>query len=196
MSRSRRSAFAPRGLAARRKKYEQIAKALGISAHHGWAKIDTEQSCYSIAGRLEREISPMIADQKVGLLVWWPLAGGPLSGEFDSRTRDAPSPASRRLRGIAQGHSTSVARVALAWMLSKDFVTSLIVGAKTIEQLNDNLDASGLDLSAAARGTLDAIPELPPEYPRGRPTERSIAANVSKRDPQVRRASGYSYSRT
>jgi aryl-alcohol dehydrogenase-like predicted oxidoreductase len=66
----------------------QITKALGISAHHGWAKFDTVQAYYSIAGRdLEREIVPMMADQKVGLLVWSPLAGGLLSGKFDAKAK-------------------------------------------------------------------------------------------------------------
>lgn len=71
------------------------------------------------------------------------------------------------MRGIARNHTTSVARVALAWMLLKGIVTSIIIGAKTIEQLNDNLGASGVDLSAAALASLDAISELPPEYPAG-----------------------------
>src|SRR5262249_48607911 len=69
------------------------------------------------------------------------------------------------MRGIARKHATSVARVALAWILSKGFVTSIIIGAKTIEQLNDNLGASALELSAAELASLDAISELPPEYP-------------------------------
>src|SRR5262249_20744963 len=68
----------------------RIANALGISAHHGWAKLDTVQAYYSIAGRdLEREIVPMMADQKVGLLVWSPLAGGLLSGKFDAKAKPA-----------------------------------------------------------------------------------------------------------
>ena len=68
----------------------RIAKALGISAHHGWAKFGTVQAYYSIAGRdLEREIVPMMADQKVGLLVWSPLAGGLLSGKFDVKATPA-----------------------------------------------------------------------------------------------------------
>jgi aryl-alcohol dehydrogenase-like predicted oxidoreductase len=120
----------------------QIAKALGISAHHGWAKFDTVQAYYSIAGRdLEREIVPMMADQKVGLLVWSPLAGGPLSGKFDAKAKPAEGRRTQMdfpvvdkerawacieaMRGIARKHTTSVARVALAWMLSKGFVTSI-----------------------------------------------------------------------
>ena len=72
---------------------------------------------------------------------------------------------SEAMRAIARRHATSVARVGLARILSKGFVTSIIIGAKTIEQLNDNLGASALELSAAELASLDAISELSPEYP-------------------------------
>jgi diketogulonate reductase-like aldo/keto reductase len=149
-----------------------------------------------------------IADQKVGLLVWSPLAGGLLSGKFDAKAKpadarraqmDFPIVVKERawacieaMRGIAREYATSVARVALAWILSKGFVTSIIIGAKTIEQLNDNLGASALELSAAELASLDAISELAPEYP-GWIAYRGInRSNVLERDPEARRASGYS----
>ena len=96
------------------------------------------------------------------------------------------------MRGIPRNHSTSVARVALAWILSKGLVTSIIIGAKTIEQLNDNLDASALELSAAELASLDAISELPPEYPGWMAYRRINRSNVLERDPEARRARGYS----
>jgi len=71
-------------------------------------------------------------------------------------------------------------------------VTSIIIGAKTIEQLNENLGASGLDLSAAELASLDAISELPPEYPGWMAYRDINRSNVLERDPEARRASGYS----
>src|SRR5271156_1204069 len=135
----------------------RIMNALGISSQQKLAKFDTLQAYYSIAGRdLEREIVPVLEDQKVGLLVWSPLAGGLLSGKF---TRENQKPeASRRstfdfpiidkerawrvldvIRPIAQAHNVSPATVSLAWILSKPFVTSVIIGAKRLDQLNENI---------------------------------------------------------
>ena len=96
------------------------------------------------------------------------------------------------MRGIARNHATSLARVALAWMLSKGFVTSITIGARTIERLNYNLGASGLDLFAAELASLDAISDLPPEYPGWMAYRRINRSNVLERDPEARRASGYS----
>ena len=161
----------------------QIMKAQGISRAQGFARFETVQAYYTIAGRdLEREIVPMMADQGMGLMVWSPLAGGLLSGKF---SRDAAGPNdSRRLafdfppvnrdrafecidamRPIAQAHGVSVARVALAWLLGKPAVMSVIVGAKTVEQLDDNLAAAELVLNADEMATLDAVSALPREYP-------------------------------
>ena len=161
----------------------QIMKALGISETKNLAKFNTLQAYYSIAGRdLEREIVPLLADQKVGLLVWSPLAGGLLSGKY-SRENQKPD-ASRRsafdfpivdkdrawriidvMRPIAEAHQTSVATVALAWMLAKPFVTSIIIGAKRIDQLQQNLAAVDLKLSEGEMKQLDEVSALPPEYP-------------------------------
>jgi aryl-alcohol dehydrogenase-like predicted oxidoreductase len=161
----------------------RIMKAQGIVEHRGWARFETLQAYYSIAGRdLEREIVPLLNDQKIGLLVWSPLAGGLLSGKFGPGSNgpegarrtafDFPPVNKERawacveaMRAIAQAHDVSVARVALAWILAKPFVTSIIIGAKTMEQLDDNLEAVKVQLSADEIKRLDEVSVLPPEYP-------------------------------
>lgn len=161
----------------------RIATALGVSSRLNLARFNTLQAYYSIAGRdLERELRPLLEAEKMGLLVWSPLAGGLLSGKFN---RDNQSPdGSRRssfdfpivdkdrawnvidvMTPIAQAHGCSPARVALAWLLSKQVVTSVIVGAKRLSQLQDNIAAVDLQLSADEIAKLDAVSELPPEYP-------------------------------
>src|ERR1700723_475841 len=140
----------------------KIAKALGISEYRNLARFDTLQAYYSIAGRdLEREIVPLLESEKVGLLVWGPLAGGLLSGKFtrhnqkpeNSRRSDYDFPVVDKERTwkildvmapIAKAHGCSAARLALAWLLSKPAVTSVIIGAKRLEQLQDNLAAAEL----------------------------------------------------
>ncbi len=161
----------------------RVMKANGIAASRGWARMETIQAYYSIAGRdLEREIVPMMADQKVGLMVWSPLAGGLLSGKFGPGS-NGPEGARRAafdfppvdkdrawkcvdaMREIGAKHGASVARVALAYVLAKPFVTTVIIGAKTMEQLEDNLEAAKLRLSADDLKQLDDVSALPPEYP-------------------------------
>jgi aryl-alcohol dehydrogenase-like predicted oxidoreductase len=161
----------------------KIMKAQGVSERRGWARFETLQAYYSIAGRdLEREIVPLLQDQKVGLLVWSPLAGGLLSGKFGPGAsgpegtrrasfdfppvdKDRAWKCIEAMRAIADAHGVSVARVALAWILAKPFVTSVIIGAKNPEQLDDNLAATGLSLSAEETSRLDEVSALPPEYP-------------------------------
>ncbi|TBW40680.1 aldo/keto reductase [Siculibacillus lacustris] len=161
----------------------KIMKALGIADAHGWARLATLQAYYSIAGRdLEREIAPLLLEEKVGLMVWSPLAGGLLSGKFD-RDGNGPDGARRAvfdfppvdrtrafavvdaMRPIAAAHATSVARVALAWVLARPFVMSVIIGVTSLAQLDDNLAAADLVLSAEELARLDAVSALPPEYP-------------------------------
>jgi aryl-alcohol dehydrogenase-like predicted oxidoreductase len=161
----------------------QIMKAAGISSAKNLARFDTLQAYYSIAGRdLEREIVPLLNDQKIGLLVWSPLAGGLLSGKF-SRENQAPENSRRSsfdfpivnkdrawqildvLRPIAEAHATSVATVVLAWTLAQPFVTSVIIGAKRLDQLQQNIAATGLHLTDEEIKKLDEASVLPPEYP-------------------------------
>ena len=161
----------------------QIMKALGISERRGFARFETVQAYYTIAGRdLEREIVPLVEDQGLGVMVWSPLAGGLLTGKF---ARDGKGPEGARraafdfppvdrdrafaivdaMRPIAEAHGASVARVALAWLLGRKGVMSVIVGAKTIEQLDDNLAAADLVLTEDEHVTLDAASALKAEYP-------------------------------
>lgn len=162
----------------------KIMKAQGLSQQHGWARFETLQAYYSIAGRdLERDIVPMLNDQKVGLMVWSPLAGGLLSGKFGPGSNgpegarraafDFPPVNKERawacvdlMREIGHAHGgASVARIALAFVLAKPFVTTVIIGAKTMEQLDDNLEAVKLTLRADELKKLDDVSALPPEYP-------------------------------
>jgi aryl-alcohol dehydrogenase-like predicted oxidoreductase len=161
----------------------KIAKALGISEFKDLARFETLQAYYSIAGRdLEREIVPLLESEKVGLLVWSPLAGGLLSGKF-SRTNQKPADSRRTdfdfpivdkertwkilevMAPIAKAHGCSPARVSLAWLLAKPVVTSVILGAKRLDQLQDNLAAVDLTLTQDELRKLDEISALAPEYP-------------------------------
>ena len=161
----------------------KIMQALGIADSRGWTRFASLQAYYTIAGRdLEREIVPLLRDQGVGLMVWSPLAGGLLSGKFD---RDGKGPDGARrttfdfppvdkdrafdcidaMRPIAEAHGVSVARIALAWLLHQPFVTTVIVGARNTAQLDDNIAAAEIKLSAEELATLDTVSTLPPEYP-------------------------------
>jgi aryl-alcohol dehydrogenase-like predicted oxidoreductase len=161
----------------------QIMKGLAISEKNRWARFESVQSYYTIAGRdLEREVLPLLQDQQLGLMVWSPLAGGLLSGKFSA---DGSGPEGTRrasfdfplvdkprafrtvdaMRPIAQQHQVSVAQIAMAWLLSRPQVSTVIMGAKTPEQLADNMAASKLELSADELRVLDEVSALPPEYP-------------------------------
>jgi aryl-alcohol dehydrogenase-like predicted oxidoreductase len=161
----------------------KIAQAIGVSEARGLARFETLQAYYSIAGRdLERELVPMLASEKVGLMVWSPLAGGLLSGKFGPDTA-SPNDARRTsfdfppvdkdrawacvaaMREVGEARGASVARVALAWLLAKPHVMSVIIGAKTPEQLDDNLAAADLELAAEEVAKLDVVSALPSEYP-------------------------------
>jgi aryl-alcohol dehydrogenase-like predicted oxidoreductase len=161
----------------------KVAKALGISELKNFARFDTLQAYYSIAGRdLERDIAPLLESEKTGLLVWSPLAGGLLSGKY-SRENQRPEGSRRSefdfpivdkertwnileaIAPIAKAHNCSAARISLAWLLTRRFVTSVIVGAKRLEQLRDNLAAIDVKLSADEIRVLDEVSALPSEYP-------------------------------
>lgn len=161
----------------------RMAKALGIAREARYSRFETVQAYYSIAGRdLEREIVPFLTEEKLGLMVWSPLAGGLLSGKYGSGAPEGgdgrrasfnfpPVDEARgwaciaELREVAKKHDASVASVALAWILAKPFVMSIIIGAKTIDQLDQNIAATGLTLDAEDMARLDAVSALPPEYP-------------------------------
>ena len=161
----------------------KIAKALGLSETKGYARFETLQAYYSIAGRdLERDLVPMLSAEQLGLMVWSPLAGGLLSGKFgpgsnnptDARRTNFDFPPVDKdrawkcvevMREVGDAHGASVARVALAWLLAKPAVMSIIIGAKTLEQLDDNLAAVDLVLTPEEIARLDEVSELPAEYP-------------------------------
>ncbi|MDB5471160.1 MAG: aldo/keto reductase [Caulobacter sp.] len=160
----------------------KMMKAHGISDRMGYARFESVQAYYSIAGRdLERDVAPMLEDQQMGLMVWSPLAGGLLSGKFGPDetpegarrasfdfppvNRDRAWPCVAAMRRIAEARGVSVARIALAYVLSRPFVTTVIIGAKTNEQLDDNLAAAEIELTADELKALDEVSALPPEYP-------------------------------
>jgi aryl-alcohol dehydrogenase-like predicted oxidoreductase len=162
----------------------QAMKAIAFADAHGLARFQSAQVYYSIAGRdIEREIVPMAQSEGVAILPWSPLAGGLLSGKFDPEAKAGPEGARRSsfdfppvdrgrlprvlgaLRKVAADSGTSVARVALAWHLTRPFVTSVIIGAKTREQLTDNLAAADAKIAPEHLKLLDEASALPPEYP-------------------------------
>jgi len=159
-------------------------KAIAFADHNGLARFQSAQVYYSIAGRdIEREIVPLAQAEGVAILPWSPLAGGLLSGKFDPSKKDGPEGARRTsfdfppvdrgrlpgvlaaLRAVAEASGVSVARVALAWHLTRPFVTSVIIGAKNREQLADNLAAVDVKLAPEHVKRLDEASALPPEYP-------------------------------
>ena len=158
----------------------QIMKANGISESRGWERFASVQAYYSLAGRdMEREVIPVVEDQRMGLLVWSPLAGGLLSGKYQAGQAqgrrsgaDVPPVAPERaesclqaLQAVADDLQTSQAQVALAWLLARRTISSVIIGARTHQQLEDNLAASRLVLSQAQLELLNRASELPTEYP-------------------------------
>jgi aryl-alcohol dehydrogenase-like predicted oxidoreductase len=162
----------------------QIMKSLAVSDRHGWARFSSVQAYYTIAGRdLEREIVPLVSDQKLGLMVWSPLAGGLLSGKFKSADDKGPADARRAtfdfpvvnkerafqcievMRPMAAERKISVAQIALAWLLAKPYVSTVIIGAKSMDQLRDNIASTRVQLTDSERRTLDEVSQLPAEYP-------------------------------
>ena len=165
----------------------QLMKALAVADSHGLERFAAQQIYYSLEARdAEYELVPLAVDQGLGILVWSPLAGGLLSGKYrrdaspDSGTRQVsgtwnePPVRDREklydtievLTDIAAGHRASPAQVALAWLLGRPAVTSVIIGARTDEQLRDNLGGASLELGADERAALDKVsaPELPYPY--------------------------------
>jgi aryl-alcohol dehydrogenase-like predicted oxidoreductase len=161
----------------------KIGKALGLSEALHATRFETLQAYYSIAGRdIERELIPLVAEERLGLLVWSPLAGGLLSGKYAPNTSasgkgrrshfDFPPVAQDsvwrcidQMRAIAETRNATVSQVALAWVLSRPHVTSVILGVKRIEQLLDNLGATKIELTEDELRQLNNVSALPPYYP-------------------------------
>jgi aryl-alcohol dehydrogenase-like predicted oxidoreductase len=159
-------------------------KAIAYAEANRLARFQSAQVYYSIAGRdIEREVVPMAQSERVAILPWSPLAGGLLSGKYDAAKKGGPEGSRRTtfdfppvdltrlekvlaaLRTVSQDTGVSVARLALAWQLTRPFVTSVIIGAKNREQLNDNLAAVDVTFSPEHLKLLDESSALPPEYP-------------------------------
>jgi len=181
-----------------------MVKALGISDARQLERFASTQVFYSLANRdIEAEIVPAAVDQGVGILVWSPLAGGLVSGKY-RRGVQAPE-GSRHLSEwneppihdedklydsielavkIGESHGVSAAQVSLAYIAQKPGVTSLVVGARTPEQLRDNIAAADLELSADEVKALDDVSGDPLRYPfwhhRNTSTDRLSAADLTQ----------------
>jgi len=160
-----------------------VMKANSYADKMGWTKFVASQNYYTIASRdIEREIVPMALSEGIGIMPWSPLAGGFLSGKYTRNNEVAGS--SRRdafdfppinkpkaydiidiMAEIGKNHGVSVATVALNWVIRQPGVCSTIIGAKTLEQLKDNISAVKLQLTPEDMHQLNAISELTPEYP-------------------------------
>ena len=163
----------------------QLMKALGVSERHGFERFVSQQIHYTLQAReAEYELVPAGLDQGVGIMVWSPLAGGLLSGKY---RRDQEWPEGARgltdwneppvrdpdalydvvdvLVEVAEGRGVSAAQVAIAWLLGRPGVSTVVVGARTDEQLADNLAAADLELSAEERARLDEVSAPPLLYP-------------------------------
>src|ERR1051325_8998224 len=161
-----------------------LMKALVIAEERNWARFVSLQAYYSLVGRdLEHELLPLCREENLGVLPWSPLSGGFLSGKY---RRDNPNPEGARRSGfqfppideergfdavdaldrIAKDRKVSVAQVALAWLLAQPGITSVIIGANKMTQLEDNLTAAELVLSAEELETLSATTKPPQLYPQ------------------------------
>lgn len=178
----------------------RIVKAQSIAEREGYSRFATVQGYFSLAGRdLEREMAPMLMEEKMGLLAWSPLAGGLLSGKFspdstgEGRRANFDFPPVDRdkvwacvdvMRPIAAKHDSSIAAVALAYVLSKPFVTSVIAGAKHLNQIEQNLAAVEIVLDQEDLDALDEVSCLAQEYPgwmleRTAPTRKPSGKQVT-----------------
>ena len=159
------------------------AKGLGLQRQHGWAPFKASELYYSLVGRdLEHELGPFVQDAGIGVFVWSPLAGGFLTGKY---TRENPKGDGGRLTGfdmlpydkekgyqvvdrlrvIGKEHNATPAQVALAWVLSKPFVSSVLLGANKLSQLEDNLGAADLQIRKEDLAALDQMTNPVPVYP-------------------------------
>lgn len=162
-----------------------VTKANGISDKHGWNKFDALQYYYTIAGRdVEREIVPMAESEGLALMPWSPLAGGFLTGKYTRSNQKAEGDTRRnafdfppvnkekaydiidKIAEIAKEHKASVAQIALAWLLHLKAVTSVIIGARTNEQLTENLKSVEIILTTEELSILDTVSQPVVEYPQ------------------------------
>jgi aryl-alcohol dehydrogenase-like predicted oxidoreductase len=161
----------------------KVAAAVELQRARGLAQFTHGQMHYSLLGRdVERDVIPMMQRYGLGLTVWSPLASGFLSGKYTRESLSDPDgrysgfdilPFDKehgfrlveQLRAIASAHAASVAQVAIAWLLGRSAVTSVLLGASKARQLEDNLRAADLTLGAAEIAALDAATALPPVYP-------------------------------
>jgi aryl-alcohol dehydrogenase-like predicted oxidoreductase len=171
------------------------AKAIGIQRANGWEPFRAAEMYYSLVGRdLEHEVVPFALDAGVGVQVWSPLAGGFLSGKYSRENptggggrlsgfdfipfdRDRGYALVERLRGMAKALNATPAQLAIAWLLDRPAVSSVLIGASTPAQLTDNLAAAQISLSEADRAELDAMTAPATLYP-GWFTERLFDAKV------------------
>lgn len=161
----------------------KVAAALELQRANGWAPFTHGQMHYSLLGRdIERDVIPMMHRYGLGLTVWSPLSSGFLSGKYTRESLSDPNnrfsgfdllPFDKeqgftlveRMRGVAAAHGASVAQIALAWLLAKPAVTSVILGATKRSQLDDNLGAVGVALTAAELSELDEATTPSAVYP-------------------------------
>jgi aryl-alcohol dehydrogenase-like predicted oxidoreductase len=162
----------------------QAAKSVGLSEKNGWARFVAAQMYYSLVGRdIEHEVLPMAMDAGIGTMIWGPLAGGFLSGKYTAETLRAPE---NRLSGfdflpfdkerafeliatmkeIAQQSKASVAQVAIAWLVAKPSVSTVLVGASKLSQLDDNLGAIDVQLTQEQLRQLDETSPHGDYYPK------------------------------
>jgi aryl-alcohol dehydrogenase-like predicted oxidoreductase len=175
----------------------QVMKAIAIAEKHGWNKFAGLQYFYSLAGRdIERELLPLALDQDIAVMPWSPLAGGFLGGKY-TRNGDKAEGSRRTtfdfppinkekaydiidvLTEVGHAHNTSVAEIALAWVRQQKGVTSTIIGAKNVEQLNANIKSTEIELTSDDLKKLDDVSALPKEYP-GWMVERQAADRALK----------------
>jgi aryl-alcohol dehydrogenase-like predicted oxidoreductase len=160
-----------------------VMKAIGIAEKHGWNKFVGMQYFYALAGRdIEREIVPLALDQNLAIMPWSPLAGGFLSGKYtrnnekagDSRRDTFDFPPINKdkaydiidvITDVAKQHNASVAEIALAWVRQQKGITSTIIGAKNVDQLNANIKSTEIQLSADDLKKIDEVSALSKEYP-------------------------------
>lgn len=162
----------------------QLMKALVLSKERGWSDFVSLQAYYSLAGRdLEHELLPLCREENIGVLPWSPLSGGFLTGKY---RRDDPTPEGARRSGfdfppideargfdavhaldqIAKAKGVTIAQVALAWLLAQPGVTSIIIGANKMSQLEDNLKAADLQLTTEEIQQLSSTTAPPSIYPQ------------------------------